>query len=183
MLAEPTVTALRELSQEELIALIQRLFEEVRRLEAEVERLKQPPPTSRNSSQPPSRDWKAERPQPRRRKKVGAKAGHAKAERPWVNNPDKVIEAWVEACAHCGAALLDQAPERVIRRQVTELPEIKPVVIETRQYEVCCPDCRRLQRGHCRKGWKPLGSSARAWKPWSRICITNTTWAMSDCAA
>jgi hypothetical protein len=65
MLAEPTVTALHELSQEELIALIQRLFEEVRRLEAEVEHLKYPPPTSRNSSQPPSRDWKANRSQPK----------------------------------------------------------------------------------------------------------------------
>ncbi|MBM4422619.1 MAG: hypothetical protein FJ030_04400, partial [Chloroflexi bacterium] len=51
------------------ITLIQRLFGEVRRLEAEVERLKQPPPTSHNSSQPPSRDWKADRPRSKRRKK------------------------------------------------------------------------------------------------------------------
>jgi transposase len=141
------VDLLSDLSREELIALIQGLFEEVRRLEAEVERLKQPPPTSHNSSQPPARDWKADRPKRQRRKKVGAKPGHAKAERPLVDNPEKVIEVWVETCAACGTGLLDQAPERVIRRQVTELPEIKPVVIETRQYAVRCPGCQRLQQG------------------------------------
>jgi len=147
MLPEPAVNSLRELSREEMIALIHRLFEEVRRLEAEVERLKQPPSTSRNSSQPPARDWKADRPTRKRRKKVGAQPGHAKAERPLVDNPEQVIEVWVETCAQCGSGLLDQAPERVLRRQVTELPEIKPVVIETRQYEVRCPGCQQLQRG------------------------------------
>src|SRR3990172_3027244 len=111
MLPEPTVSALRDLSREELIALIQRLFEEVRRLEAEVERLKQPPPTSHNSSQPPARDWKADRPQRQRRKKVGAKPGHAKAERPLVDNPEKVIDVWVETCAQCGTELLNQVPD------------------------------------------------------------------------
>lgn len=135
-----------------MVALIQRLFEEVRRLEAEVERLTQPLPTSRNSSQPPSRDWKTERPQRKRRKTVGAKPGHAKAERPWVDNPEKVIERWVETCARCGAGLLDQPAERVIRRQLTEVPEIKPVVIETRQYEVRCPGCQLLQRGQLPEG-------------------------------
>ena len=152
MLPKPTVSALRELSPEEMIALIQRLFEEVRRLEAEVERLKQPPPTSHNSSQSPSRDWKADRPQRKRRKKVGAKVGHAKAERPLVDHPEKLIEVWVERCAQCGTGLLDQAPERILRRQVTELPDIKPVVIETRQYEVRCPGCQQLQRGPLPEG-------------------------------
>jgi transposase len=152
MLPEPTVTVLRDLSLGEMVALIQRLFEEIRRLEAEVERLKQPPPTSGNSSQPPARDWKADRPQRKRRKKLGAKLGHAKTERPWVDNPEKVIEVWVETCAQCGTSLLEQAPERVFRRQLTELPEITPVVIETRQYEVRCPCCQQLQRGALPEG-------------------------------
>jgi len=159
VLPEPAVNALRDLSQEEMIALLQRLFEEVRRLETEVRTLREeleqhtkPPTTSQNSSQPPSRDWKAGHPQRKRRKKVGAQAGHVKAERPLVDHPEKVIDVWVETCAQCGTALLDQAPERVIRRQVTELPEIQPVVIETRQYEVRCPGCQRLQRGPLPEG-------------------------------
>jgi len=154
VLTEPAVPALRDLSQEEMVALIHRQFEEIGRLEAEVHALREelaryqkPPTTSHNSSQPPSRDWKAGRPKGKRRKKPGAKPGHAKAERPLVDNPDKVVEVWVETCPQCGAGLLDQAPERVLRRQVTELPEIKPVVIETRQYEVRCRCCQRLQRG------------------------------------
>lgn len=166
MLPEPSVDLLSDLSREELIALLQRLFEEVRRLEAEVERLKQPPPTSYNSSQPPARDWKADRPKRQRRKKVGAKPGHAKAERPLVDHPEKVIDVWVETCAACGTGLLDQAPERVLRRQVTELPEIKPVVIETRQYAVRCPGCQRLQHGPLPEGLEAsrrFGPRLEAW--------------------
>ena len=41
---------------------------------------------------------------------------------------------------------------QVVRRQITELPEIKPVVLETRQYEVVCPCCGKLQRGKLPEG-------------------------------
>ena len=64
-----------------------------------------------------------------------------------MDNPNKVIEVWAESCPKCQVNLLDRVPERTIRRQVTELPEIKPVVIETRQHEVRCPCCNQLRRG------------------------------------
>ncbi len=96
-----------------------------------------------------------------------------------MDHPEKLIEVWVERCAQCGTGLLDQAPERMIRRQVTELPEIKPVVIETRQYEVRCPVASGCNAVHGPKVWKHLVSSARAWKRWSPICITNTIWALN----
>jgi len=35
---------------------------------------------------------------------------------------------------------------------VTEVPEIRPGVIETRQHEVVCPCCQRLQRGTLPEG-------------------------------
>ena len=57
----PTSDELTNLSREELLALVHLLIGEVQTLRAEVERLKGPPPTSRNSSQPPSRDWKGDR--------------------------------------------------------------------------------------------------------------------------
>ena len=41
---------------------------------------------------------------------------------------------------------------QVIRRQITELPEIKPVVIETRQYIVGCPCCGKRQHGELPEG-------------------------------
>ena len=52
----PTVDELNQLLREELLAFVRLLIEEVQAFRAEVERLTGPPPTSRNSSQPPSRD-------------------------------------------------------------------------------------------------------------------------------
>lgn len=139
MIPEATQPKLEEKSREELLAIIYELL-------AEVERLKYTRTNSRNSSQPPSQDFKSDMPKKRRRhKKVGAKAGHEKAERPLVEKPNKVIDVWVETCEKCQVNLLDQVPVRTIRRQVIELPEIKPVVIETRQHAVRCPCCGKLQ--------------------------------------
>jgi len=151
----PTVESLRDLSRDELIALVLQLAEQVRQLQAEVERLKRPPTTSRNSSQPPSRDQKPNAPKRKRRRHRGAKAGHAKAERPLTDSPTQTIEARPSACTRCGQALQHVTPARTVRRQITELPEIKPVVIETRQHEVACPAC-----GHAERGRLPLGLEA-----------------------
>jgi transposase len=151
----PTSDSLRDLSRDELIALVIQLAERLERLEAEVERRKQPPTTSRNSSQPPSRDQKAERPKPKRRRHRGAKAGHAKVERPLTDTPDQVIDVHPSACTACGQDLQTLAPQRTVRRQITELPVIQPMVIETRQHEVTCPTC-----GHAQQGRLPLGLEA-----------------------
>mgnify|MGYP001590986456 CR=1 FL=1 len=139
--------SLRDLTREDLIELILQQAEDIRRLQEEVAALKKPPTTSRNSSQPPSRDWKSNRPARQSGKRLGARPGHEKAERPLVEKPDQVIDMPVTACTHCGADLSAVAPQRTVRRQITELPEIKPVVIETRQDEVVCPCCQQLQRG------------------------------------
>jgi transposase len=142
----PTPDTLNQLSREELLALVLLLMEEVQTLRAEVERLQGPPPTSRNSSQAPSRDWKANRSGPSL-KRQGAKPGHAKMARPLVESPDQLLEVKPDRCGQCGHDLRHTAAQRIIRRQVTELPEIKPVVIETRQHEVRCPACQAVQTG------------------------------------
>lgn len=142
----PTFDELSNLSREELLALVHLLIGEVQTLRADVERLKGPPPTSRNSSQPPSRDWKGDRPA-KRAKKRGAKLGHARAERPLSDSPDQIVTLKPETCAQCGGNLQHVDAQRILRRQLTELPEIKPVVIETQQHEVECPACQTVQRG------------------------------------
>jgi transposase len=163
----PTADQLQALSRDELIAVILVLMEQVRQLtetveqlRAENERLKHPPTSSQNSSQPPSRDWKVDAPTGRRtrRKKRGAQPGHAKAGRALVEQPDQVLEVRVTTCTGCGADLQAVTPERVLRRQVTELPILKPVVIETRQHEVCCPVCELRQRSAL-----PVGLEANRW--------------------
>jgi transposase len=151
-MTELSPEALNSLSREELIALIVQLFAEVRQLRAEVERLKKPPTTSQNSSQPPSRDQKSNRPSGRRRRRRGAKLGHAKSERPLSDHPNTVIEARVTLCADCGADLKAVPPHAVVRRQVTELPLIEPMVIETRQHQVVCPQCHHVQQGPLPEG-------------------------------
>ena len=62
----PTGAQLDQISHADLVALVKALIARVKRLEeenlqlkAEIERLKQPPANSRNSSQPPSRDQKS----------------------------------------------------------------------------------------------------------------------------
>ena len=147
-----TFDDLRDLSREELTDLVLRLTEQVQQLQAEVAELRKPPANSRNSSQPPSRDWKANRTSGKRRKKRGAKVGHVKADRPLVDNPDQIIPAKVTICNKCGTELSQVEPAQTLRRQVTELPEIKPVVIETRQDVVVCPCCQTEQHGQLPEG-------------------------------
>jgi transposase len=130
-----------------LLALVLQLAAQVQRLETEVARLKQPPPTSQNSSQPSSRDQKGNTPTRKRRRKRGAQPGHAAAQRPLSDHPDKLIEAPVAQCQQCQADLQAVPAARVVRRQVTEIPDFKPVVIETQQHEVVCPHCQTRQRG------------------------------------
>jgi transposase len=148
----PSPESLNNLSREELLILVVQLVAEVQRLQAEVERLKKPPTTSHNSSQPPSHDQKRNSPGKFSSRPRGAKPGHAKAVRPLVDHPDTVLERPVTTCANCGTDLHTVAPRRIVRRQITELPEIKPVVIETRQHEVVCPGCGQLQHGTLPEG-------------------------------
>jgi len=146
MIPEETKAQIEELSREELIALLYELMNKIHELEEKL-RIKQTPPNSKNSSQPPSRDFKSENKKRKRSRKKGAKVGHEKQERTLVEKPDKVIYALAENCKACRVNLLDQVPLKIIRRQITELPEVKPVVIETQQYEVVCPCCGEIQRG------------------------------------
>jgi len=103
---------------------VRQLTETAERRQADGERLKYPPTSSQNYSQPPARDWRADGlpGKRRRKKKPGAQPGHAKAERPLVAQPEAIIEARVTNCRECGANLQNITPEHGVRRQVTELP-------------------------------------------------------------
>jgi transposase len=128
-------------------ALIQTLVGSVQTLQARIAELEhQRNQNSGNSSQPPSRDQKTNRPKVRGQPR-GGKPGHVRAVRTLSDTPDQVLEFRVSNCRHCQADLRRVAPHQVIRRQVTELPVVRPVVIETRQHEVVCPACQTVQRG------------------------------------
>lgn len=152
---------LEQLSREELIDLVMRQAQQMNEFErlmiemkVELEKLRQerneppkPPPTSKNSSQAPSRDHKGNQPSDKPRRKHGRGQGHQKAERPWVNNPDKIVEVKPECCLECGCDLSAATAILVQVNQMIELPEPKAKVIEVRQYEVICPGCGQDQLG------------------------------------
>lgn len=143
----PAAEQLDQLSQADLLALVKALIAENAALRAELDKLRQPPANSRNSSQPPSRDQKRNLPAGRKQKKFGPPFGHQRQTRPLVDNPDQVIAAPVAQCQHCQTDLRAVAARAIIRRQLTELSVLTPLVLETQQHEVVCPQCQHPNRG------------------------------------
>jgi transposase len=154
-----TQDELAQLSREELIELVlaehgqlealQAAFAELKAdneaLRMKLEKSKKPPTNSSNSSQPPSRDWKASQAKAGRKHRHGPPKGHVKFERKWVAKPDHVVKLKAEACTNCHADLHAVAGQLINVNQITELPDPKAEVIEVRQYEVDCPHCGQPQ--------------------------------------
>jgi transposase len=145
---------LAKMSREELIGLVLEKFEQNNKLQAEIEALKlklgkgkKPPTNSNNSSQPPSKDQKVNRPEERKRHRHGPPVGHVKYERKLVADPDHIVEVKPQVCEHCQADLSQESGKLVDVNQITELPEAKAEVIEVRQYAAECPCCGRQQTG------------------------------------
>lgn len=143
------------LSREELIVMVLAQAEQLAAVQATLAQLQadyaalrlkfekdqRPPTTSRNSSQPPSRDQKANQAEARAKRKHGPPAGHVKHEREFVAEPDHVVVLKAARCACCATDLQGQAGELVDVNQITEVPPAQAEVIEVRQYAVTCPAC------------------------------------------
>jgi len=145
-------TDFETLTKDELIELILAQYEQLTKLQADYEALKlkfeknqKPPTSSRNSSQPPSRDQKGNLPTSRRRHQHGPPIGHEKHERKFVARPDRTIELQVSSCSKCHSDLSNETGQLVDVNQITELPHAPAQVIEVRQYAVTCPDCGASQ--------------------------------------
>src|SRR5262249_32112980 len=78
---------------------------------------------------------------------IKPRVGLCDDQRELVDNPDRIIRAQVEQCQYCHQALSGLEPEKIVCRQVTELSQFSPVVIETRQHKVRCPHCQCFNRG------------------------------------
>jgi hypothetical protein len=149
------------LGKDELVELILALYAQIEALRADnealradnealkmkLEKLQKPPTNSGNSSQPPSRDYKANLSKKGWKKRHGPPKGHQKYERVWVAELDHVVEVKVQRCAHCQTDLSPAEEHLVKVNQVTEVPEAKAEVIEVRQYAAECPCCGREQIG------------------------------------
>jgi transposase len=148
---------LSRLSPEEKDALILALLERVAVLEA---KLNQPPKTPGNSSLPPSRGQKANRPsrpkRPRRKRKGPG------VTRELAPDPDRVVDCHAHACAHCGTAVTAEPQTLRHAYDHLDLPPIRPVVTRVRLFGQRCPACRRRVRGtppETRPPGSPFGPS------------------------
>ena len=142
---------LETLTKDELIQLILAQYEQLTKLQADYEALKlkfeknqRPPTSSKNSSQPPSRDQKGNLPSGRRRHRHGPPIGHEKHERKFVVQADHTIELRAKSCKKCYADLSSEVGRLVKVNQITELPQAPAQVIEVRQYTVTCPVCGEI---------------------------------------
>ncbi|MFQ5959654.1 MAG: IS66 family transposase [Alphaproteobacteria bacterium] len=136
---------LSRLSPAEKDALILKLWDRVQALEKRIEeleaRLGRPPKSSRNSSLPPSRDRKANKPERPKGLRREASVGRAGGGRRLHPDPDHTVEARARACPHChgGLPAAEQKPVAVYDR--IEIPPVRPVVTRVRLYGGRCPSC------------------------------------------
>src|SRR3954466_14563406 len=143
MMPPPDLSRLTEAEKDTLIlarwAQVQALTARVAELEA---RLNEPTRTPGNSSLPPSRGHKANRPEkarppgPRR-----GSLGRAGGGRPLAEEPDQFVIAKAAACAHCRAALGEDDQRLHARYDKVDLPPVRPVVTRVERYRGHCPCC------------------------------------------
>jgi transposase len=99
---------------------------------------------SHNSGKPPSSDG-FRKPLKSLRKKSGRRPGGQPGRRGTTlemsTSPDRVVEHKVDSCAICGNSLSAVLPDKVIKRQVFDIPPIK-IEVTQHQFEVkSCPCC------------------------------------------
>jgi transposase len=122
-------------------------------LEAELARRGGPPKTPQNSSTPPSKGWKGDRPA-REGAKRGPPFGHPGTSRQRAA-PDWIVLCQPTHCASCGQDLTAAPQERVGASQVVELPPVQPVVLEAWRYAATCLHCGATTAAAYPAGFEP----------------------------
>jgi len=143
---------LKQLSDEAKDALILALWEALQKLQQ-----KRPKKTSKNSSLPPAKGFKAavkneeqESGQPR----VGS-LGREGGGRPLSDNPDQIIESTVKSCQDCGAGIGKSHQQLMARYDKIEMPPIAPIVTRVERYGCRCPQCGTYQIAAVPLGMEP----------------------------
>jgi len=144
-----------------LVGQLQAALARIAVLEARLAELERPTKTPDNSSLPPSRGQKPDRPAGDKPPRKG-RPGTARALEP---NPDRVVDARLDACPHCTAAWLPepQTPQQVYDR--IELPPVKPDVTRVRLFGgrcVCCGERATAAAPAGLEPGSPFGKSIEA---------------------
>jgi transposase len=144
-----------------LNGIIQTQASKIAKLEAQLNT------NSSNSSKPPSTDppWKKKKKPGKHgdKNKKGAQEGHVGVTRELVpvEKVDNVIQCKPEHICGCGSqVLIDESDYE--RKQVFELPQMKPYVTEFQIFSGCCTACETRYRGLLPKGTPSGVLGARA---------------------
>ena len=111
---------------------------------------------SRNSSKPPSSDPPSTPPRPPKPptgRSPGGQPGHEGSTFKLVpvEEVDHVVAVKPPRCRGCGHRLSGVDPDPK-RHQVTEIPPVKPVIIEYLLHRLICPNCSRATRAELPPG-------------------------------
>ncbi|MDR1666286.1 MAG: IS66 family transposase, partial [Bacteroidales bacterium] len=148
---------IRRSEYEQLISRQEELIELVRQLRAEIELLKNGR-NSKTSSTAPSQDISRSNAHSLRKssgKPSGGQKGHPGHTLSMSATPDTIIDYFPEHCT-CGCSLEAVLESGQTRRQVVDIPPLKPEYTEHRSHHKICPVCGRINAGHY-----PAGVNAR----------------------
>ena len=143
---------LKQLTEEAKDALILTLWEELQKLQQ-----KRPKKTSKNSSLPPAKGFKAEVKQEEKssgQQRVGS-LGRAGGGRSLSANPDQIIETSVKTCQDCGTEIAKSEQQLMERYDKIDLPPIVPIVTRVERYGCRCPGCGVVQLAAVPVGLEP----------------------------
>ena len=151
---------LSRLSHDEKDALIHALWSQVQALTERVlaleAKLGQPPKTPDNSSVPPSKGQKPNRPD--KAKRLGPRKGSLGRDgggRALSADPDDVVVAKPARCGHCQAAFTDADQTLDARYDKIDLPRVRPVVTRVERYAGSCRCCGATTLAAVPEGLEP----------------------------
>ena len=136
---------LKQLTEEAKEALIVELWEEIQKLQKQLE--KKPKKTAKNSSLPPARGFKAEvkseekGSSEQRSGSIGREGGG----RQLSESPDQIIKATVKSCAGCGKEIAESMQILLEKYDKIDIPPIKPIVTRVERYGCKCKGCGQQQ--------------------------------------
>jgi transposase len=145
---------IKQLDTEAKDALIVALWEEVKKLRQLV---KKPKKTSKNSSLPPAKGFKAQvksKDKASEVKRAGS-IGREGGGRPLSEHPDQIITAKINSCQGCGTNLSSSLQQLIQRYEKIDIPPIQPVVTRVERYSCTCPECGQQQTAPVPVGMEP----------------------------
>ena len=151
---------LSRLSHDEKDALIRALWSQVQALTERVlaleAKLGKPPKTPDNSSMPPSKGQKPNRPD--KAKRLGPRKGSLGRDgggRALSADPDDMVVAKPARCGHCQAAFTDADQTLDARYDKIDLPRVRPVVTRVERYAGRCRCCGATTLAAVPEGMEP----------------------------